>query len=173
MLSQKRPKLGGVFKMGTKMSAYKMEQSTELAIRSNYIFSELNESEIKIIKKMIYLRNYKTGEVVFEQNQSGIGMYIVVSGKVSLESDKTYIEAKTGQEKTKIIAKKILKEGTVFGESSLIEDENLRTATAKVMEPTALIAFFKPDLLDLLKNRPEMASKIYSKLKKDLPKLAR
>jgi CRP-like cAMP-binding protein len=145
-----------------------IEKKIDWAIRSNDIFSDLNEDEINIIKNSIHVRNYKTGELVFEQNQSGIGMYIVVSGKVSMESDKTYIDEKTGEAKKKLIAKELLYEGDFFGEASLVEDEGVREATATVMEPTVLISFFKPEFLDILNNRPLMASKIYPKLEKVL-----
>lgn len=150
--------------------AFIIEEKIDRTIRSNYLFSDLNEQEISIIKNSIHVRNYKTGELVFEQNQSGIGMYIVVSGKVSIESDKTYIDEKTGEGKKKVISKELLYEDDFFGESALVENEGIREATATVMEPTVLISFFKPEFLDIINNRRAMASKISQKLNTVLEK---
>ena len=142
----------------------RIEEGVESAIRNNPLFSDLNDTEMNIVKKAVNVRRYKTGEIVFEQNQSGIGMYMVASGKVSIESDKTYIDPKTGKEKSKIISKEPLLQGDFFGEASLVEDEGIRTATARVMEPTVLVSFFKPEFLKIIKNRNVMGSKISFKL---------
>jgi CRP/FNR family transcriptional regulator, cyclic AMP receptor protein len=115
------------------------------------LFSQLGLKELDIIKQKVYPRRYAEKEVVFYQGQAGAGMYIVKSGRVRIflnYGSATEIELAT------------MDEGTFFGELSLL-DESPRSATAVALEPSEIIGFFRPDLLDLAERMPKTGLKIF------------
>jgi len=52
-----------------------------------------------------------------------------------------------------------LAEGDFFGEMALL-DESPRSAAAIAMETSQIIGFYRPDLMNLLKTKPALGSKI-------------
>ncbi len=52
-----------------------------------------------------------------------------------------------------------LKTDDFFGEIVLVEDRGVRTATAMAKEDTQLIGFFKPDLIQIMNQQPEIGVK--------------
>jgi hypothetical protein len=50
----------------------------------NYLFETLSKSELRFVKEMVHVRNYRPGEVVFRQGEIGVGMYLVASGSVDI-----------------------------------------------------------------------------------------
>ena len=133
-------------------------------LKSNFLFTSLTSSELSIIEQLIHVRKYNVGEDVFHQNQPGNGVYIIINGRVCIEVEKDLVESKTGVQKKETAMLATLNGGDFFGERALLEDDSIRGATAKVMESSLIIAFFKPDLLELMKNRPAISSKICYKL---------
>lgn len=137
-------------------------------IRSCPLFEELNPKELHILRGLIHIRKYNVGEYVFQRNQAGTGVYILSSGKVAVEVEKVFIDKKSGEEKHELSLIETLEEGDFFGEQALADGEDVRSASVKVIEPSTLLAFFKPDLIGIVKNRPVMGSKILMNLSKIL-----
>ncbi|MGQ9570476.1 MAG: Crp/Fnr family transcriptional regulator [Thermodesulfovibrionales bacterium] len=115
------------------------------------IFQDLNNNELKTIKRNLHQREYKKNEVIFNQTDIGLGMYIIVKGNVDIVCEP----------ERHVLAE--LHEGDFFGELSLL-DESPRSATAISKVPTELLCFFKPDLLDLIERNPRLGGKILFKL---------
>lgn len=130
------------------------EASIAAALRENLLFSTLTEAELRFLSNMVYERFYEKGEPVFSQNDRGFGLYVITRGSVD-------IKTQTPKGEVHITT---LGSGSFFGELSLIEDENIRSATATPLEQTALIGFFKSDLLEILARRPSMGVKILLQL---------
>lgn len=115
------------------------------------IFQDLNTNELKTIKRILHHREYKKNEVIFNQGDIGLGMYIIVHGTVDIVCEPS---------RHKLTE---LHDGDFFGELSLL-DESPRSATAIATSPTELLCFFKPDLLDLIERNPKLGGKILFKL---------
>lgn len=115
------------------------------------IFQDLNNNELKTIKRILHQREYRKNEVIFNQTDIGLGMYIIVKGNVDIVCEP---EKHTLAE---------LHDGDFFGELSLL-DESPRSATAIAKVPSELLCFFKPDLLDLIERNPKLGGKILFKL---------
>lgn len=120
------------------------------AIRDVHLFKELTPIELRIIEKFLHPRTYQKGEIIFFEGDPGVGMYIVMSGKVSITKN-------TGSGRKIMLA--TIEDGGFFGEISVIEG-GARTANATAIEETELLGFFKADMAELIKRRPAMASKI-------------
>ncbi|MBS1271090.1 MAG: Cyclic AMP receptor protein [Candidatus Marinimicrobia bacterium] len=126
------------------------ESETVLALKGVPIFQELVKNELKEIEKLVHQRTYTKGEQIFSQEQPGLGMYIVLSGKVNI--------VRHDEEGNKLILAS-LSQGSFFGDMSLL-DEAPRSATAEAAELSQIIAFFRPDLFDLLNRQPKTGIKI-------------
>jgi len=78
------------------------------------LFERLNYKEMSYFLPYFYLREYKMEEVVFFRNDPANALYLVKSGKVSINID---IEDEFEQ-------LSIIKSGGAFGESALLLDSN-------------------------------------------------
>src|ERR1700679_2395814 len=90
-------------------------------LRKNILFSTLTQKELLFLSSLVYERVFEPGEVVFRQNDRGLGMYVIARGSVQ-------IKAMTLDEGEVEVAR--LEKGSFFGELSLIDQDNIRSATA-------------------------------------------
>lgn len=133
-------------------------------LKKNFLFEDLTKGELRYLERIVHLRSYDAGEYVFHQDERALGMYIIVSGKVNVIVHSRDSSGMKGID-TLITT---LGEGAFLGEHSLIEADSRRTASTIAAEPTVLIAFLKPDLMDIVQRRPIMGLKITLQLAKVL-----
>ena len=115
------------------------------------IFQDLEQGELKKIKHILHQRGYKKDEVIFNEGDVGLGMYIIIGGCVQIVcGSQSHILAELG-------------EGDFFGELSLLDDSP-RSASAITKTPCKILCFFKPELLDLIDRSPKLGSRILFKL---------
>ena len=124
------------------------------ALRENILFRTLNRRELNYLSNFVYERVYQTDEPVFQQNDRGIGMYIISKGRIAIKT--------TSPQGEMLVT--VLKEGSFFGEIALVDHDNFRTASAVPLEKTVLVGFFKPDLMEILERKPDMGVKILFQL---------
>lgn len=130
------------------------------ALRENILFTDLSDRELHFVEKIVHIRKYHAGEPVFRQGETGVGMYIVLKGRVEIfVTDLTSV-----LEESHNIFITQLTSGDFFGELSLVEDNSRRTATAVAHDETTLIGFFKPDLTEILQRSPSSGIKILFRL---------
>ena len=80
----------------------------------------------RFIEKIIHIRKYRAGELIFRQNELGVGMYIIVKGRVEISIiDDILLE----RDKEKDVVVTALETGDFFGELSLVEETSKRSAT--------------------------------------------
>lgn len=113
------------------------------------LFSSLSKRELKRLEHLLHDRRYTANEVVFEQGEEGLGMYVVVEGKVQITTH--------NGDGAKPLAE--LGNGQFFGELALL-DGAPRSATVTAMEPSRLIGFFRTEFLELLETNGRTGTKI-------------
>ncbi len=111
------------------------------------LFSGLSKREINIIQKYLHFREYKTDELIIEEGKPGVGMYIILEGKVQIFFKKS----------EKPLA--VLGRGDFFGEMALLQ-EAPRSASAKALDKTKMYGLFQPDLFGLIERKPSLGNKI-------------
>jgi len=122
----------------------------QLALSQTNVFSRLSWQELKKVEHAVHVRHYGPNEAIFKQGDPGSGMYIIMEGSVGIFLDIPHQEPKKLSDLT---------EGDFFGEIALL-DSSPRTAAAIASENCSIIGFFRPDLMDLLKTKPALGSKI-------------
>ena len=127
------------------------EEATLTVLRRLPIFKDLSRREVSSIERILHRRTYAVGEDIFTQGVPGAGMYIILSGDVSIILEPGNKELA------------LLKEGEFFGEMALL-DESPRSATARARTQCIVLGFFQSDLFSLIDRSPKLGSKIILRL---------
>lgn len=119
-------------------------------LRSVNLFSNLKDSELEAISRILYLSSYHRGQLVFQEGEDGNALYIVIKGKVKVclydEEGREYVLDVIGQD-------------GFFGELALI-DELPRSANAIAMESSDLLVVRRNDFMKLLLENPSISVNI-------------
>ena len=119
-------------------------------LRNNYLFNDLSDEAFLFIGKKIIERRYCKDELIFKQENPGVCLFIVKQGTVE-------IYLRSGEKKSVYAT---LKEGSLFGEISVIS-KTYRTASAKALEnDTVLLTISSFDLNDMEKLYPKEGLKV-------------
>lgn len=115
-----------------------------LLLKQSPVFSMVSTDDLRYVAQVVDEKEFATGDRIFEINQQGDHMYIVVSGKVGVSisedpTDKHFIATFTA--------------GDCFGEMNLL-DSLPRSASAHVIEDTTVLALEKSRLMQLLQAYP-------------------
>ncbi len=137
------------------------EKEINAILKDNILFQDLTKKQLKFVTNIVHLRRYRPNETVFTQGEIGVGMYIIVKGTVEITVEDNRIRKETNSQEIVITE---LGPGDFFGELSLVEEGGRRSATATATNETALIGFFKPDLLEILERNPNAGVKITLRL---------
>lgn len=121
-------------------------QSSEM-LKRFALFSLLDEQEAETLANHLDQKSFFAGQIIFKLGDEGGVMYVVESGKVELSVQDA------GDERVHL---GYVNEGELFGELSLLDNEP-RSASAKAIENTTLIAIDREDLLLLVQAHPPAA----------------
>jgi len=137
-------------------SAFTWETLTELPI-----FQTLTPAEIRIVDRIVHRRSFATGEVVLRAWRPRSGFYVIEQGlcRVMRRDPDGDTERVVGE----------LGPGDLLGEFSLLDDSP-RTRSIVAAEPSVLLGFFRPDLVDLVTTEPKTGFKILLQLSKSMGK---
>ena len=137
---------GNIFRQNVKK-----EDSIYTVLSKIPIFTDLNKKELKAVERILHHRTYNVDEIIFNEGDPGVGMYIIVRGHINISFGK----------EGKLLA--VLSNGEFFGEIALLS-ETPRTATATAAIETDMLGFFQSDLFTLLETNPRTGNKILHRL---------
>lgn len=142
-MSEKQKSLPFWDNLFRRRSSWQVEATSLLA--NTPLFSEIPERVLRRLVGGMYHRQYRDKEVVFYAGDPGLGMYLVLTGAVTVQlNDKQLAE---------------LGPGDFFGEVALFGGE-IRTADAISIGDSELIGFFRPDLLEWVERLPKLGVKV-------------
>lgn len=121
--------------------------SKHALLRRVPMFADLDRRELYEVEKLLYRRTYDAGEVIFRQNDPGVGMYVIERGRVEI------LHEPTGRTLAE------LGDGDFFGEIALL-NETPRSARATAVAPTTLYGLFQPEFYDLIERLPRLGVKL-------------
>ncbi|MBS5935202.1 MAG: cyclic nucleotide-binding domain-containing protein [Clostridiales bacterium] len=104
---------------------------------------------IEVLKKNGQLRVYKKEEVICHEDETGKYVYLLLKGKAD-------IYKKVGQDQANKHVANIL-EGTVFGESSLIEGKKRNASVIAGSDNTVVLEFENRKYRLILREEPDLA----------------
>ena len=111
------------------------------------IFAGLDRRHLKQLSMVMVPRAFKSGEVIFKENDQAAGFFVIASGKVEVvrdaDSDNPHALATLGP-------------GDFFGEMALFEGQ-ARSATVRALEDTELLVMTRWDFSAELNSNAEIA----------------
>ena len=109
-------------------------------------FQDLDNKSLEAISNAAVEQSYQPGQLIMRQGDTGVGAFIIRSGKVDV------IQDRDGKEVT--IAS--LGPGDVVGEMSLL-DEFPRSASVRATEPTTALGIQRWHFRGILQSHPQLA----------------
>jgi CRP-like cAMP-binding protein len=109
-------------------------------------FEDLDQKSLDAISNAAVEQKYSPGQEIIRQGDTGVGAFIIRSGKVDI------IQERDGKE----IKLATLGPGDVIGEMSLL-DEFPRSATARAVEPTTALGIQRWHFKGILESHPQLA----------------
>ncbi len=121
------------------------------------ILSLLRASELKLLSRIVHTRSFDPGETVIQRGARQSGFYLVRTGSVNI--------VRPGADGPRVVD--TLRPPALLGEFSLVDDTP-RSTSIVAAEPSELIGFFKPDLMDVLVTKPGMGCAILLRLAEEM-----
>lgn len=117
-----------------------------LLLKESPMFSKVATDDLRLVAQALDEQSFFAGQHIFEINEQGNRLYLLVSGRVGIALDGTdsgggYIS--------------ILGPGECFGEMNLLDDLP-RSASAHALEDTTVLTLEKTRLRGLLQSYPEI-----------------
>lgn len=127
------------------------------------LLNGLKEAELHDFIKILTLKKYQPGEIIFDEHKGGSQLYIILQGKVE-------ISRKTHEDKKQILT--ILNPSEFFGSLSFM-DGKPHSATAKAQVETELAQLQREDFNTFLQEKPHASYKILHVIADSITKLVR
>lgn len=121
------------------------------------VLKNFSDNELRIFSKYLHLRSFSNGEIIFRQGNLGIGFYFILSGQVDITVENS-LNLDGFLDKEKLVL--TLERFDYFGELALLQENNIRNASAYAKENCLLLGFFKPDLDGMIEEYPIVATKL-------------
>lgn len=118
-----------------------------LLLKQSPIFSLVSTDDLRVVAGVLEQKQFFTGDRIFEINDQGDHLYLLVSGKVGISID-------PDPASRNFIA--TLGPGDCFGEMNLLDDLP-RSATAHVLEDATVLTLEKSRLRGLILSYPEIS----------------
>ena len=131
-------------------------------LRAMRLFKQLTARELREADELLHERSYQKDEIVFDEGDVGLGLFIVVSGRVKASSSHAPLQQ---------LAPEFCC-GDFFGELSLF-DESLRTGRVVALEPSRVVALFRTEFFSLLERNKSIGVKILYELSRAVCQRAR
>lgn len=115
-------------------------------VASSHLFKSLGDDGRRDLISMGYVVGYSAGEAIMKQGDSGTTMYLVLSGSISVETDK-------GAGTSIHLAQ--LGRGACVGEVAMLTGSP-RTATVKAVDDVKVVAFEKHRVIRVIDGYPKV-----------------
>ena len=118
------------------------------------LFSGLSVDEIKELENIAHLKQYQRNEVIFSEGQQAKGLYLIARGKV-----KIYKLSTEGREHIL----RAFNIGDIFAEAAVFSGTTY-PAFAETLTDSEVIFILRQDLLELIKDNPNLGLKMMGTL---------
>lgn len=122
------------------------------------LFSDLSQRELQILAANCREREYPTDATLLRQGETGVGLFIIVTGRVR-------VSQQTSSGETRNLG--TFERGAVLGEMSLLDDLP-RTATVVALESTRALVIPVWDFRAVLRDSPDIGIKLLSVMSRRL-----
>jgi nitrite reductase/ring-hydroxylating ferredoxin subunit len=129
-------------------------EQVHAALASVPLFADLDQAAIERLEAFAFRKSFAAGEVIVEEDRTGNGLYIVLSGSVEV------IKGLGGPRPQRVA---VLREGEPFGEMALLGDWK-RSASVRAIDAVECLGMDRWAFLAHLKNEPNLAIRMLQML---------
>jgi CRP-like cAMP-binding protein len=115
-----------------------------------HVFDNLTSRELERVERIVHQRRFVTDEIVIQAWVPRSGLFVVETGGVNV------VRQLSSGERVVIGS---LGAGELLGEFAIL-DNSPRSTSIVAAEPSDMIGFFRPDLMDLIETDPKLGFKI-------------
>lgn len=126
------------------------------------LFSTLNKKELQELTKSCQERSYPAGTTILSQGDTGVGLYVLKSGKVRVVQSNNPDRAETELA--------VVGPGDVLGEMALLDDLPRSASVVAIDDVTALLLPIW-EFRSILRSHPDIALKLLAVLSRRLRKV--
>jgi CRP/FNR family cyclic AMP-dependent transcriptional regulator len=108
-------------------------------LQNTPLFRTLKPIEVKFVDGLMHERRYLPEEIIFDENEEGQALYLVMSGRVEI--------SRMHEGRRQLVSE--LGPGSFFGDLALLDDSP-RSARARAIDHCELAVFFRDDFLALM-----------------------
>lgn len=108
-------------------------------LQNTPLFRTLKPLEVKFVDGLMHERRYLPEEIVFDENEEGQALYLVMAGRVEI--------SRVHEGSRQLVSE--LGAGSFFGDLALL-DNSPRSARARAVDHCELAVFFRDDFLALM-----------------------
>ncbi len=125
------------------------------------LFAGLDKKDLQVLTKACQERTYKAGSTLIKQGDTGVGLYVIISGTVRITQannpDKAEVDLGTAGQ------------GSILGEMALLDDLP-RSATITALTDVTALLLPVWEFRTTLRNQPDIALRLLSVLSHRLRK---
>lgn len=114
-------------------------------LKNSLMFSNVRTDDLLNIAQVLQEESYFRKDTIFNKNESGDHLYLIVNGKIGISKESDFDKLITTMEK-----------GECFGEMNLL-DGLPRSASAYVVEDATLLSLNRAQLHQLMNTYPEIS----------------
>lgn len=126
-----------------------LEQQVFKAWQRSPLLAGIKAADAHKLVALTHLRNYRSGEFLFSEGETGVAAGLLISGSVAIRSGENVLVS--------------LKPGDFFGEVALLEDAP-RTASAVASEDAQVSFLVRYQLEEFVRHRPRAGLEIMTNL---------
>jgi CRP-like cAMP-binding protein len=123
-------------------------------LQDTTFFQGIDSDALAALVAVMKQEHFEAGRVLFEKDDPGDAMYIILNGAVRI-----YIADLEGNEFTI----RTFHDGDLLGEFTLL-DEDKRSASAQVMETSDILTLYRDDFMGFLNERPTIGLRMMRNL---------
>jgi len=129
-----------------------------VSIEGCKLFQGLPEQDRENLRRSVRELSFKEGDIIFREGEPGDGLYVIASGRVQIASN-------VGFGDPRVLS--TFGPGDHFGEMAVVDDEP-RSATAMVVEPTVAYFLDRAHLQSLLERAPVLSATLLREISRRL-----
>jgi len=127
-------------------------------LRKVKVLKNFTDNELRILSRSMHLRNFNNNDRIFNQEDLGVGFYLIYSGNVDIIIDSDKVNGESADKKMAHIVS--LDKFDYFGELALLQEHSFRNASAIAKNNCQVLGIFKPDVENLIGTHPVVATKL-------------
>ena len=131
------------------------------------LFNNLTEKEIEKFLKVIKNKTYKSNEIIIKEHELGNSIMLLLQGTVNISKALT-LKMNHIEKREKEFIKLNSNQYPFFGEISVFNEKNKRTATITADAECTVGILYNEDLIKICKNNKEIGYKIMTNISKKL-----